>query len=61
MYIDGLDDLYQTVEICTLTGWSIEYVENLGLLNREAILQMSEAKRVLDGSQSSKPRSRTRP
>jgi hypothetical protein len=38
-----LSDLYETVKIAELTGWQIEYINDLGWLHREAILQVYEA------------------
>jgi hypothetical protein len=35
--------IYERAKIAFLTGWSIEYIDNLGWLDHEAILQIHEA------------------
>lgn len=40
-------DQYPRVEIALLTGWTLEYIDNLGTIDEEAILQIYEAKQKL--------------
>ena len=40
-------NLYEIAQLVKLTGWSIEYIENLGLLYREGLLQIYDAENHL--------------
>lgn len=38
---------YARVEIALLTGWTLEYIDGLGTVDSDAILQIYEAKQKL--------------
>jgi hypothetical protein len=38
---------YPRVEIALLTGWTLEYIDNLGMIDQESVLQIYEAKQKL--------------
>lgn len=38
---------YYRVEIALLTGWTLDYIDSLGVLDQEAVLQIHEAKQKL--------------
>jgi hypothetical protein len=40
-------ELYELATLVKLTGWSIEYIESLGLLHREGLLQIYDAEQRL--------------
>ena len=42
-----VSEIYDIMKIAFLTGWSIEYIKNLGWLDHEAILQIHEAENHL--------------
>jgi len=47
--------VYRNSKLALLTGWTFEYIETLGLLNSEAILQIYEAEQKLK-AQSHQPK-----
>lgn len=42
-----VETLYENAKIAMMTGWTIEYIENLGLLHRESLLQVYDAEQHL--------------
>ena len=40
-------DLYERTQIAKMTGWTLEYIDGLGLIDREALLQISSAEREM--------------
>ena len=42
-----MEEIYTVYRLATLTGWTIEYIKSLGLLDVEAILQIWDAEQAL--------------
>lgn len=38
-----VETLYEVSKIAMLTGWTVEYIESLGILYRESLLQIHDA------------------
>lgn len=45
--IGKLADLYTDWQLVKLTGWSLEYIQGLGMLTAEAFLQFHDAEQAL--------------
>lgn len=38
---------YQRVKVALLTGWTLDYIDGLGLVDSDAVLQVAEADAML--------------
>lgn len=43
----NIEEIYTVYRLATLTGWTIEYIKSLGLLDAEAFLQIWDAEQTL--------------
>jgi len=41
-------EIYRRVKIALLTGWTMDYIEGLGMVDSEAILQVYEAENYVE-------------
>ena len=55
-----IGDQYKRLKVALITGWTLDYIDSLGLRDYEEIYQVFEAEQSLNGSRSSKPGSKTR-
>jgi hypothetical protein len=40
-------DLYRRAKIALLTGWTFDYIDRLGVIDQDSILQIHEAENAL--------------
>jgi hypothetical protein len=52
-----INDLYEKYRLAKMTGWTLEYIEDLGLLNREGFVQIDEGIAALNRPRRSKGKS----